>query len=186
MECAAFDQPGWRTWFDVHVLIGDWRPCHAAAGVAVAAWRMASSPHSDGDVGCCTPSRCLCFGALAARAIFGTHFPPRAIRNGSTRLREPLSSAFAGSARCANAGGVDRLPSTPPSLLRASQDRARHRRGHARRRIAQIAGTMPILPSRSKATTTEKLGFTGRGEASRRSGSNDPASLYQASGGDTA
>ena len=111
--------------------------------------------HSDGDVGL----HALCdaiFGALADGDI-GSHFPPS-----EARWKDAESGQFLEFARgrCAAHGAV--ILHLDLTLICEAPKIGPHR--HAmRQRIASLAG---IDTSRVavKATTSEKLGFTGRGE----------------------
>ena len=138
--------------------------CTSSAPATTSCWaaRVAHdrglSGHSDADVVLHALVDAI-LGALADGDI-GVHFRP-AIRNGAVLLRP-----------------VPRLRDRPPARSRrAYRSSRRHRglRGAAHRlhrdairaRIAEIAG-VPIERVGVKATTSEKMGFTGRRKAWRR------------------
>ena len=111
--------------------------------------------HSDGDVGL----HALCdaiFGALADGDI-GSHFPPS-----DDRWKNADSAQFLGFAasRCAERGAA--ILHLDLTLICERPKIGPHR--HAMRaRIARLAG-IDISRVAVKATTSEQLGFTGRGE----------------------
>jgi len=111
--------------------------------------------HSDGDVGL----HALCdaiFGALADGDI-GSHFPPSDERWKNADSAQFL--AFAAS-RCADRGAtILHLDLT----LVCERPKIGPHRDAMRARIAQLAG-IDISRVAVKATTSEQLGFTGRGE----------------------
>ena len=111
--------------------------------------------HSDGDVGL----HALCdaiFGALADGDI-GSHFPPSDERWKNADSAQFL--AFAAS-RCAEHGAaIMHLDLT----LICERPKIGPHRDAMRARIAQLAG-IDISRVAVKATTSEQLGFTGRGE----------------------
>ncbi len=139
--------------FDVHAFgAGD----HVVlGGVRIAAQRGVVA-HSDGDV----VIHALCDAILGALALgdIGTHFPPTDERwrgADSRHVPAPLRRADARSTATRSA-----MPTSPSS---ASGRKSRR----MRRRCARILP--PILVATCdkisvKATTSEKLGFTGRGE----------------------
>jgi 2-C-methyl-D-erythritol 4-phosphate cytidylyltransferase/2-C-methyl-D-erythritol 2,4-cyclodiphosphate synthase len=111
--------------------------------------------HSDADVGI----HALCdaiYGALAEGDI-GRHFPP-----GEATWKDANSAGFLTHAaeRIAARGG--RLANADITLI-CERPKITH---HAAAMISRLASLLGVEPSRIsvKATTTEKLGFTGRGE----------------------
>ena len=140
------------TGFDVHVL-QEGRPL-ILCGVAVP-HESGLAGHSDADVGI----HALCdaiYGALAEGDI-GRHFPPseatwkdadsaRFLRHAAERVR-----ARGGVLANADVTLICERPKITP---------------HASAMQARLAGIMGVDPGRVsvKATTTERLGFTGRGE----------------------
>ena len=140
------------TGFDVHafgegdhVWLGGVRVPHSRGVIA----------HSDGDVILHALTDAI-LGALADGDI-GIHFPP------SDPQWKGVSSdrflAYAADRVRTRGGIIDHLDVT---LLCEAPRLAPHREA-MRSRIAEIAG-IPIAHVSLKATTTEKLGFTGRGE----------------------
>jgi 2-C-methyl-D-erythritol 4-phosphate cytidylyltransferase / 2-C-methyl-D-erythritol 2,4-cyclodiphosphate synthase len=138
--------------FDVHALgpgdhvwLGGLRIPHQRGVVA----------HSDGDVVLHALTDAV-LGALGEGDI-GVHFPP-----GDAEWRGASSDrflAFAAERVRARSGVIDHLDAT---ILAEAPKLGPHREA-MRRRVAEIAGI--AAPSVSiKATTTEKLGFIGRGE----------------------
>jgi len=140
------------TGFDVHifgpgnhVMLGGVAVPHAHGVVA----------HSDGDVVLHALTDAV-LGALAEGDI-GTHFPPS-----DPQWRHASSDRFLAfaAARVRERGGViDFLDAT----ILCERPRIGPHREAMRAQIAQIAGIDADCVS-VKATTTEKLGFTGRGE----------------------
>lgn len=140
------------TGFDVHVFgdgdhvwLGGVRVPHGAGVVA----------HSDGDVVLHALTDAL-LGTLAEGDI-GTHFPPS-----DPQWRGASSDRFLAFAadRVRQAGGrIDHLDAT----VLCERPKVGAHREAMRRRIAEIAA-IPISAVSIKATTTERLGFTGRGE----------------------
>ncbi len=147
---ALFPRTG--TGFDVHVLV-EGRPL-ILCGITVPHERGLAG-HSDADVGI----HALCdaiYGALAEGDI-GRHFPPseatwkdadsaRFLRHAAERVR----------ARGGRIGNVDvTLICEQPKIT-----------PHAPAMIARVAELLATTPDRVsvKATTTERLGFAGRGE----------------------
>ncbi len=111
--------------------------------------------HSDADVGI----HALCdaiYGALAEGDI-GRHFPP-----GEVTWKDADSARFLTHAaeRIVARGG--RLANADVTLICERPKIT----PHAAAMIARLASLLSVEPSRVsvKATTTEKLGFTGRGE----------------------
>jgi 2-C-methyl-D-erythritol 4-phosphate cytidylyltransferase/2-C-methyl-D-erythritol 2,4-cyclodiphosphate synthase len=140
------------TGFDVHVFESG-RPLWLC-GVAVP-HDQGLAGHSDADVGI----HALCdaiYGALAEGDI-GRHFPP-----GDATWRDADSAGFLAHAaeRIAIRGG--RLANADVTLI-CERPRITP---HAPAMIARLAALLEVDPGRVsvKATTTEKLGFTGRGE----------------------
>lgn len=111
--------------------------------------------HSDGDVVLHALTDAV-LGALADGDI-GTHFPPS-----DPQWRGASSDRFLAFAveKVRAAGGVvDHLDAT----ILCERPKIGPLRDEMRARIAQIAG-VPLSAVSIKATTTEQLGFTGRGE----------------------
>ena len=140
------------TGFDVHVL-AEGRPM-VLCGVTVPHDKGLAG-HSDADVGI----HALCdaiYGALAEGDI-GRHFPPSEAAwkdaDSARFLRHAAGRIGATGGRLANADITlicERPKITP----------------HAPAMIARLADLLGVVPGRVsvKATTTERLGFTGRGE----------------------
>jgi 2-C-methyl-D-erythritol 4-phosphate cytidylyltransferase / 2-C-methyl-D-erythritol 2,4-cyclodiphosphate synthase len=144
--------PRTGTGFDVHVL-ADNRPM-VLCGVAVP-HSQGLAGHSDADVGI----HALCdaiYGALAEGDI-GRHFPPS-----ENTWKDADSARFLKHAaeRIAARGG--RLANADVTLICERPKIA----PHAAAMIARLAEILGVDAGRIsvKATTTEKLGFTGRGE----------------------
>jgi 2-C-methyl-D-erythritol 4-phosphate cytidylyltransferase/2-C-methyl-D-erythritol 2,4-cyclodiphosphate synthase len=140
------------TGFDVHVLQAG-RPL-VLCGVAVP-HELGLAGHSDADVGI----HALCdaiYGALAEGDI-GRHFPPS-----EALWKDADSTRFLAHAaqRIAARGG--RLANADVTLICERPKIAPHAVAMAKR-LSAVLGVDPALVS-VKATTTEKLGFTGRGE----------------------
>jgi len=140
------------TGFDVHVLEAG-RPLFLC-GVAVPHDKGLAG-HSDADVGI----HALCdaiYGALAEGDI-GRHFPPT-----EASWKDADSARFLGHAagRIAARGGV--LANADVTLICERPKIAPHATA-MRERLAAIMGVEAACIS-IKATTTERLGFTGRGE----------------------
>ncbi len=140
------------TGFDVHVLEAGRRL--VLCGVPIEHDRGLAG-HSDADVGI----HALCdaiYGALAEGDI-GRHFPPSELA-----WKDADSARFLAHAagRIAARGGV--LANADVTLICERPKIA----PHAAAMAARLAGILGVEPSRIsvKATTTEKLGFTGRGE----------------------
>jgi 2-C-methyl-D-erythritol 4-phosphate cytidylyltransferase/2-C-methyl-D-erythritol 2,4-cyclodiphosphate synthase len=140
------------TGFDVHVLQAG-RPLFLC-GVNVP-HEMGLAGHSDADVGI----HALCdaiYGALAEGDI-GRHFPP-----GEAAWKDADSARFLthAAARIAARGG--RLVNADVTLICERPKIT----PHAPAMIERLALLLGVDPGRVsvKATTTEKLGFTGRGE----------------------
>ena len=140
------------TGFDVHVFgEGD----HIMLGGVAVPHAHGVVAHSDGDVVLHALTDAL-LGALAEGDI-GTHFPPS-----DPQWRHASSDRFLAfaAARVRERGGViDLLDAT----ILCERPKIGPHREAMRARIAQIAGIDAGCVS-IKATTTEKLGFTGRGE----------------------
>ena len=140
------------TGFDVHVLEAG-RPL-MLCGVAVPHDKGLAG-HSDADVGI----HALCdaiYGALAEGDI-GRHFPPS-----EAAWKDADSARFLAHAagRIAARGGI--LANADVTLICERPKIAPHAEA-MRARLASLLGVDPGRIS-VKATTTEKLGFTGRGE----------------------
>jgi 2-C-methyl-D-erythritol 4-phosphate cytidylyltransferase/2-C-methyl-D-erythritol 2,4-cyclodiphosphate synthase len=140
------------TGFDVHVLRAG-RPL-MLCGIAVP-YELGLAGHSDGDVGI----HALCdaiYGALAEGDI-GRHFPPS-----EAAWKDADSGRFLAHAarRIAARGG--RLANADVTLICERPKIA----PHAAAMSARLAAVLGVDPGRVsvKATTTERLGFTGRGE----------------------
>ena len=111
--------------------------------------------HSDGDVALHALTDAL-LGAIGAGDI-GTHFPPS-----DAKWKDADSTIFlAEAARLVRAQG-GRIGNTDVTIL-CEHPRIGPFREAMRERIAAILG-VPASRVSVKATTTEKLGFTGRGE----------------------
>ena len=144
--------PRTGTGFDVHAF-GDDRPL-MLCGVAVPHPRGLAG-HSDADVGI----HALCdaiYGALAEGDI-GRHFPPSVAAWKNADSAQFLAHA---AERVAARGG--RLSNVDVTLICERPKIA----PYAAAMTMRLAALLEIEPSRVsvKATTTEKLGFTGRGE----------------------
>ncbi len=140
------------TGFDVHVLA----PGRALmlCGVVVP-HALGLAGHSDADVGI----HALCdaiYGALAEGDI-GRHFPP-----GEATWKDADSARFLTHAagRIAQRGG--RLANADITLI-CEQPKITPHAAAMQARLTELLGVKPGLVS-VKATTTERLGFTGRGE----------------------
>jgi 2-C-methyl-D-erythritol 4-phosphate cytidylyltransferase / 2-C-methyl-D-erythritol 2,4-cyclodiphosphate synthase len=144
--------PRTGTGFDVHAF-GDERPL-MLCGVTVPHPRGLAG-HSDADVGI----HALCdaiYGALAEGDI-GRHFPPSVAAWKNADSAQFLAHA---ASRVAARGG--RLANVDVTLICERPKIA----PYAAAMTVRLAALLEIDPSRVsvKATTTEKLGFTGRGE----------------------
>ncbi len=142
------------TGFDVHAFAAGPAAHVTLCGVAVPHDR-ALSGHSDADVGLHAAADAI-YGALADGDI-GRHFPPS-----DDRWRGADSAIFLEHAVARAAGRGYVLGNLDLTLICEAPKVGPHAARMADR-IAQIAG---VDPSRIgvKATTTERLGFTGRGE----------------------
>lgn len=140
------------TGFDVHAFgPGD----HVWLGGVKVAHDRGVLAHSDGDVVLHALTDAV-LGALCDGDI-GTHFPPS-----DPEWRGASSDRFLAYAIDkvrARGGRIDHLDST----VLCEKPRIGPHREAIRQRIAEIAG-IPVSRVSVKATTTEKLGFTGRGE----------------------
>ncbi|WP_375457915.1 bifunctional 2-C-methyl-D-erythritol 4-phosphate cytidylyltransferase/2-C-methyl-D-erythritol 2,4-cyclodiphosphate synthase [uncultured Enterovirga sp.] len=140
------------TGFDVHVFgPGD----HIWLGGIKVAHERGVVAHSDGDVVLHALTDAL-LGTLGEGDI-GTHFPPS-----DPQWRGAASDQFLAFAAdlVRQAGGViDHLDAT----ILCERPKVGPHRNAMRARIAEITGLRPTSVS-VKATTTEQLGFTGRGE----------------------
>ncbi|MGC6519444.1 MAG: 2-C-methyl-D-erythritol 4-phosphate cytidylyltransferase [Candidatus Puniceispirillaceae bacterium] len=139
--------------FDVH-RFGDTPGPVILAGVEIPHDRGLAA-HSDGDVGL----HALCdaiFGALADGDI-GSHFPPSEARWKDAESGQFLTFA---SERCAGRGAV--ILHLDLTLICETPKVGPYREA-MRKRIAALAD-IDIERVAVKATTSEKLGFTGRGE----------------------
>ena len=140
------------TGFDVHAFAeGD----HVWLGGLRVPHTRGVTAHSDGDVILHALTDAL-LGALADGDI-GVHFPPI-----DPQWRGASSDRFLAFAveRVRNRGGV--IDHLDASVL-CEAPRIGPHRDAMRRRIAEVAGISASCVS-VKATTTEKLGFVGRGE----------------------
>ena len=140
------------TGFDVHRIAAG-RPM-VLCGVRVPC-EFGLEGHSDADVGI----HALCdaiYGALAEGDI-GRHFPPTEMRWRDADSAEFLRHA---AGRIAARGGV--LANADVTLL-CERPRIGPHREAMQARLAALLGTEPSRVG-VKATTTERLGFTGRGE----------------------
>ena len=150
MSAALLPHVG--TGFDVHVL-ADNRPM-VLCGVTVP-HHQGLAGHSDADVGI----HALCdaiYGALAEGDI-GRHFPP-----GEASWKNADSARFLAHAAARIAARGGRLVNADVTLICERPKIAPH--AHAmRERLAAILG-VDVGRISVKATTTEQLGFTGRGE----------------------
>ena len=140
------------TGFDVHAMAPD-RPM-IICGITVP-HELGLAGHSDADVGI----HALCdaiYGALAEGDI-GRHFPPS-----ETTWKDADSARFLAHAagRVAARGGV--LANVDVTLICERPKIT----PHAPAMISRVAEILGVEPGRVsvKATTTERLGFTGRGE----------------------
>lgn len=111
--------------------------------------------HSDADVGLHAATDAI-LGALAAGDI-GQHFPPS-----DPRWRGADSAQFLRHAAELVAGAGGRLVHVDITLICEAPKVGPHREAMVRR-LAEILA-LPVGSCSVKATTTEKLGFTGRGE----------------------
>jgi 2-C-methyl-D-erythritol 4-phosphate cytidylyltransferase/2-C-methyl-D-erythritol 2,4-cyclodiphosphate synthase len=138
--------------FDVHAFAaGD----HVWLGGVRIPHTQGVTAHSDGDVVLHALTDAV-LGALGDGDI-GVHFPPsEAAWRGASSDR---FLAFAAERVRARGGVIDHLDAT---VLCEAPKVGPHREA-MRRRIAEIAGISPASVS-VKATTTERLGFIGRGE----------------------
>ena len=140
------------TGFDVH-RVAPGRPM-VLCGVRVPC-EFGLEGHSDADVGI----HALCdaiYGALAEGDI-GRHFPPSEMRWKDADSVQFLRHA---AGRIAARGGV--LANADVTLL-CERPRIGPHRDAMQARLAELLGTEPSRVG-VKATTTERLGFTGRGE----------------------
>lgn len=154
VKAQMFDRmlPRTGTGFDVHKLVPD-RPL-ILCGVQIP-FPLGLSGHSDADVGI----HALCdaiYGALAEGDI-GRWFPPSEMR-----WKDADSAAFLRHAagRIAARGGL--LANADVTLICERPKIGPHAPA-MRQRLAELLGTSDDRIS-VKATTTERLGFTGRGE----------------------
>ena len=139
--------------YDVHRFSDGPGPVHLG-GIEIPSDRGLDA-HSDGDVGL----HALCdaiFGALADGDI-GSHFPPSDDRWKGASSDQFLKFAVE---RCAAKGAM--ILSLDLTLICELPKIGPHRQA-MRERIAELAG-VDIDRVAVKATTSEKLGFTGRGE----------------------
>lgn len=141
--------------FDVHAF-GDEKPGGAImmCGVALPYPRPLVG-HSDADVGLHALTDAL-LGAIGDGDI-GSHFPPS-----DPRWRRAASEIFLKHAAQLVAKRGGRIAHTDVTIL-CEEPRVSPHREAMRKRIAEILA-LPIERVSVKATTTEKLGFLGRGE----------------------
>ncbi len=140
------------TGFDVHRLVPG-RPL-ILCGVEVAS-PLGLSGHSDADVGI----HALCdalYGALAEGDI-GTHFPPS-----EARWKDADSAAFLRHAARRVAARLGRIAHADVTLI-CERPRIAPHAAAMRARLAELMG-VAVSSVSVKATTTERLGFAGRGE----------------------
>ncbi|WP_144184916.1 bifunctional 2-C-methyl-D-erythritol 4-phosphate cytidylyltransferase/2-C-methyl-D-erythritol 2,4-cyclodiphosphate synthase [Elioraea rosea] len=140
------------TGFDVHRLVPG-RPL-VLCGVALPS-PLGLSGHSDADVGI----HALCdaiYGAMAEGDI-GTHFPPS-----EARWKDADSAAFLRHAASRVAARGGRIAHADVTLICERPKIAPHAAA-MRERLAALMGVAASCVS-VKATTTERLGFAGRGE----------------------
>jgi 2-C-methyl-D-erythritol 4-phosphate cytidylyltransferase/2-C-methyl-D-erythritol 2,4-cyclodiphosphate synthase len=111
--------------------------------------------HSDADVGLHAVTDAL-LGALGAGDI-GSHFPPSAARWAGAD-----SALFLSHARQLIEAAGGRIEHVDLTLICERPRIGPHRAAM----VARLAGLLGLGPGRAsvKATTTEQLGFTGRGE----------------------
>jgi 2-C-methyl-D-erythritol 4-phosphate cytidylyltransferase / 2-C-methyl-D-erythritol 2,4-cyclodiphosphate synthase len=150
MTAQMFPRVG--TGFDVHVLQAG-RPL-VLCGVTVP-HELGLAGHSDADVGI----HALCdaiYGALAEGDI-GRHFPPS-----EALWKDADSTRFLAYAAERIAARRGRLANADVTLICERPKIAPHAAAMVRR-LSGVLSVNPALIS-VKATTTEKLGFTGRGE----------------------
>ncbi|MCX8505917.1 MAG: 2-C-methyl-D-erythritol 2,4-cyclodiphosphate synthase, partial [Alphaproteobacteria bacterium] len=141
--------------FDVHQLgIAENGRKLMICGVEIPS-KMTLLGHSDADVGLHALTDAI-LGALAAGDI-GLHFPPS-----DPKWKNADSAQFLRHAAQLVTAQNGRITHVDVTLICESPRITSHREAM----IARIAGILAIAPSRVsvKATTTEKLGFTGRGE----------------------
>ena len=151
-EMTAPMVPRIGTGFDVHRLVPG-RPL-VLCGLTIP-HEMGLDGHSDADVGI----HALCdaiYGALAEGDI-GTHFPPS-----QTRWKDADSAQFLvhAAGRIAARGGV--LSNADVTLI-CERPRIGPHAAAMRQRLADLLG-VGVDRVGVKATTTERLGFAGRGE----------------------
>jgi 2-C-methyl-D-erythritol 4-phosphate cytidylyltransferase/2-C-methyl-D-erythritol 2,4-cyclodiphosphate synthase len=149
---TAYLVPRVGTGFDVHVLEAGRKL--VLCGVAVPHDKGLAG-HSDADVGI----HALCdaiYGALAEGDI-GRHFPPS-----EANWKDADSARFLAHAAERIAARRGLLANADVTLICERPKIA----PHAAAMVARLAAILAVDPSRIsvKATTTEKLGFTGRGE----------------------
>jgi 2-C-methyl-D-erythritol 4-phosphate cytidylyltransferase/2-C-methyl-D-erythritol 2,4-cyclodiphosphate synthase len=145
-------QPRIGTGFDVHRLVEDeelW-----LCGVRIAHERGLAG-HSDADVGLHAVVDAL-LGAAGAGDI-GQHFPPS-----DAQWRGAPSSRFVEHAVCLARDAGYSIGNVDLTLICEAPRIAPHREA-MRARLAELLG-VGIAAVNVKATTTERLGFTGRGE----------------------
>ncbi|GGE45425.1 bifunctional enzyme IspD/IspF [Agaricicola taiwanensis] len=140
------------TGFDVHACVdGD----HVVLGGIAIPHTDGLSGHSDADVVLHALTDAI-LGALADGDI-GAHFPPSDMRwkgqDSALFLQDAVSRV------AARGGLISHLDCT----IMCEAPKVGPHRDAMRRRIAEIAG-LPLDRVAVKATTTERLGFTGRGE----------------------
>lgn len=140
------------TGFDVHAFgPGD----HVILGGVRIPWRQGLTAHSDGDV--LTHALMDALLGAVARGDIGQHFPPDdpTWKDADSRvmLRQVIGSLHAAGWQVVNVDSV--LICEQPKLA-----------SHIDAMRANLAADMTVEPAQVsvKATTTEGLGFTGRGE----------------------
>ncbi|MDX6751334.1 bifunctional 2-C-methyl-D-erythritol 4-phosphate cytidylyltransferase/2-C-methyl-D-erythritol 2,4-cyclodiphosphate synthase [Geminicoccaceae bacterium 1502E] len=147
-------QRRWRTGqgFDVHRLVEN-RPL-ILAGVQIP-FERGLSGHSDADVVLHAVTDAI-LGAIAAGDI-GQHFPPS-----DPRWKDADSAQFLQHAVSLAGGAGGALENVDVTIL-CERPKIGPHRDAMRERLAAILG-LPVDRVGIKATTTEQLGFTGRGE----------------------
>ena len=138
--------------FDVHALVGGRKL--VIGGVEIP-WDRGLAGHSDADV----LLHAICDALLGAAALgdIGWHFPDSDPTYGGADSRELLRAT---AKKVAEAGY--RIVNVDATIIAQAPRMA----PHVAKMIGNIAADLGVQPAAVsvKATTTEKLGFTGRGE----------------------